>query len=119
MQLYHFFLLKGFKMKSVLHDLRPMRVVLLLVVLISIIFKPAPGTELIYEGWAVFSTLLLPVFAPILLMLLWLDSLIAKLWSTQTEGKEQARYKMILRINLSLSIIFILVWFPYFKALSE
>ena len=104
-------------MKSVLHDLRPMRVFLILAVLISIIFKPAPGTEIIYEGWPVFSTLLLPVLSPIFLMLLWLDSLIAKLWSTQTEGDEQKRYKMILRINLSLSIIFIIVWYPYFKAL--
>ena len=106
-------------MKSVLHDLHPMRIFLICIVLISIIFKPAPGTELIYEGWAVFTTLLLPVFSPILLMLLWLDSLIAKLWSTQTEGEEQKRYKMILRINLSLSFIFILVWFPYFQALAE
>lgn len=106
-------------MKSVLHDLRPMRVFLICAVLISIIFKPAPGTEIIYEGWPVFSTLLLPVFSPILLMLLWLDSLIAKLWSTQTEGAEQKRYKMILRINLSLSVIFILVWFSYFQALAE
>ena len=106
-------------MKSVLHDLRPMRVALLLVVLISIVFRPAPGTELVYEGWEVFQTLLLPVFSPILLMLLWLDSLIAKLWSTQTDGDEQKRYKMILRINLGLSLIFILVWYPYFKALSE
>lgn len=105
-------------MKSFLQDLRPMRIILLFVVLISIIFKPIPGTEIIYEGWPVFSTLLLPVFSPILLMLLWLDSLIAKLWSTQTEGKEQKRYKMILRIDLSLSIIFMIVWFPYFKALS-
>ena len=106
-------------MKSLLYDLRPMRVALILIVLISIIFKPAPGTELVYEGWAVFSTLLLPVFSPILLMLLWLDSLIAKLWSTQTEGKEQKRYKMILRINLGLSLIFIVVWYPYFRALTE
>ena len=105
-------------MKSFLHNLRPMRVVLICTVLISIIFKPVPGTEILYEGWPVFSTLLLPVFSPILLMLLWLDSLIAKMWSTQTEGDEQKRYKMILRIDLSLSIIFIIVWYPYFRALS-
>lgn len=106
-------------MKSVLHDLRPMRVFLIFAVLISIVFRPAPGTELIYEGWPIFTTLLLPVLSPIFLMLLWLDSLIAKLWSTQTEGDEQKRYKMILRINMSLSIIFILIWYPYFKALAE
>ena len=106
-------------MKAVLHDLRPMRVVLLLVVLITMLFKPAPGTELIYEGWPMVTSLLLPVFSPILLMLLWLDSLIAKLWSTQSEGAEQKRYKMILRINLTMSLIYIIVWYPYFIALSE
>lgn len=105
-------------MKSVLRDLRPMRVLLLLAVLISIVFKPAPGTEIIYEGWDVVTTLLFPVLSPIFLMLLFLDSLIAKLWSTQTEGDEQKRYKMILRIDLAMSIIFILVWFPYFQALA-
>lgn len=106
-------------MKSLFHDLRPMRVLLLITVLIVIIFRPEPGTAPVYEGGEVFSTLLVPVLTPILLMLLWLDSLIAKLWSTQTEGKEQKRYKMILRINLVLSFIFILVWYPYFIALSE
>lgn len=106
-------------MKSFLRDLRPMRVLLLLTVIISIIFKPAPGTDPVYEGWPIFSTLLLPVITPILLMLIWLDSLIAKLWSTQTEGKEQQRYKMILRLNLGLSLIFIIVWYPYYLALAE
>jgi hypothetical protein len=95
-----------------------MRVLLLLAVVISILFKPAPGTEVVYEGWAVFNTLLLPVFSPILLMLLFLDSLIAKLWSTQTEAAEHTRYKMILRIDLVMSFIFIMVWFSYFQALA-
>jgi len=105
-------------MISFLHDVRPMRILLWLAVVTSIIFKPVPNTELIYEGWAIFNTLLLPVFSPIFLMLLFLDSLIAKLWSTQTEGAEQKRYKMILRTNLAMSFIFILVWFPYFQALA-
>lgn len=105
-------------MYSVLNDLRPMRVLLLLAVVISIVFKPAPGTELVYEGWGIFSTLLLPVLSPIFLMLLFLDSLIAKMWSTQTEGAEQKRYKMILRVDLGLSVIFILVWYTYFQALA-
>lgn len=105
-------------MLSFLQDLRPMRVLLLLAVLTSMVFRPAPGLEIIYEGWPVFTTLLLPVFAPIFIMLLWLDSLMAKLWSTQTEGDEQKRYKMILRIDLTLSFIFIIVWFPYFQAIG-
>jgi len=106
-------------MYSVLNDLRPMRVLLLLAVVISVVFRPAPGSELVYEGWDVFSTLLLPVLSPIFLMLLFLDSLIAKMWSTQTEGKEQKRYKMILRVDLVMSVIFIVVWYPYFSALVD
>ena len=96
-----------------------MRALLILAMLIAMIFKPAPGAEAIYEGWPMFSTLLLPVLSPIFLMLIWLDSLIAKLWSTQTEGAEHKRYKMILRLDLALSIIFIVVWYPYYIALAD
>ena len=106
-------------MKSFLIDMRPMRLLLYMVVVITMIFKPAAGTEIVYEGVAVFTTLLIPVFSPILLMLLLLDSLIAKLWSTQTEGLEQNRYKLILRINLALSVLYIILWIPYFRALSN
>jgi hypothetical protein len=107
-------------MKSLIKDLRPLRIILFSLVLISIIFKQAtPDAGIIYEGWGLFSTLLIPVFAPIFVMLLWLDSLMATLWLSQAEGKERSRYKMILRTDLILSVIFVLVWVPYFMALSK
>ena len=105
-------------MKSLLIDLRPMRIILYLFVIISILFSPAPGTEVVFEGIEVLNTLIIPVFSPILLMLLWLDSIIGKVWSTQTEGDEQKRYKMIYRTDLILSVIFIVNWFSYFSALA-
>ena len=106
-------------MKSFLVDLRPLRVALYSVVLLALIFKPAPLTPVAFEGWPVFNTLLLPVFAPILVMLLWLDSIIARIWYSQTEAREKQRYHRIFWIDISLSIIFLLSWIPYFAALLK
>lgn len=107
-------------MKLLLKDLKPLRIVLYSLVLISVIFKQStPEAEIVYQGWGMVTTLLIPVFAPILIMLLWLDSLMATLWLSQTEGEEKVRYKMILRTDLILSVIYLLIWIPYFMALSK
>lgn len=107
-------------MKSLIKDLKPLRIILFSLILISIIFKSAtPDAGIVYEGWGLFTTLLIPVFAPIFIMLLWLDCLMATLWLSQTEGREKTRYKMILGTDLTLSVIYLLVWVPYFMALSN
>lgn len=106
-------------MKAFLIDLRPLRVALYGCIIIALLFKPAPHSVVMYEGWGVFSTILLPVLSPILLMLLWLDSIIAGIWVSQTEGRERQRYVRIFRIDLGLSLLFLLLWIPYFKALLE
>lgn len=104
-------------MKKLLIDLKPLRLVLLLTVLAAILLKPSPGTAPVYEGYAVFTTLLIPVLSPILLMLLWLDAIIAKVWHSQTDGEERRRYKIITIIDLAMSIVFLALWIPYFAAL--
>ena len=106
-------------MKAFLTDLRPLRIALYSCVLVALLFKPIPHTAVVYEGWPVFSTLLLPVFAPILIMLLWLDSIIARIWYSQTEGKEQQRYHRIFWIDIGLSLLFLIMWVPYFAAFLE
>ena len=104
-------------MKQFLLDLRPLRVVLYLAVILSMLVKPAPGTVAVYEGVEVLNTMIVPVLAPIMLMLLWLDAIIAKVWHSQTEASEKARYWKIFLIDMIGSLLFILVWVPYFTAL--
>ncbi|MDH5181841.1 MAG: hypothetical protein OEY07_19435, partial [Gammaproteobacteria bacterium] len=53
-----------------LFGLGPLRWMLYSAVLVTTLFRPAPGSESVYEGWAVFPTLLFPALAPILFMLL-------------------------------------------------
>lgn len=104
-------------MRQFFRDLHPIRIALLSAVLLSIVFQPAPGTAVTYEGLAVFPTLLLPVLMPILLMLLWLDSIIAKIWSSQEECDKREHYRLLVKLNLVLSVIFFASWYPYFESL--
>ena len=87
-------------MLSILIKLRPMRVVLIGMAILSLIFQVKIGTPVSYDGWPMIQTVIIPVMAPLLIMVLLLDSLIATIWFTQTIGDEKNRYKLILGCNL-------------------
>jgi len=102
-----------------LKQLKPMRVILVLCALATIVFRPAPGSEVIYEGAQMFQTLLIPVLAPIFFMLLLLDSLMSTIWLTQTSGEEKQRYRMNIIINLSVVALLLYFWIPFISALGK
>ena len=105
-------------MISILKKLRPMRVVLYLMAISSLILKAEIGTPVSYEGWQMIETVFLPVMAPLLIMVTLLDSIIASIWLTQTTGDEKNRYKLILTCNLSMVILMLSIWIPYFLPYS-
>lgn len=100
-------------------QLKPMRILLIVCALLTIVLRPAPGTEAIYEGSQLITTLLVPVIAPILFMLLLLDSLMSSIWVTQTEGDEKKRYRNNIIINLCVVILLLYFWVPYLSALGK
>lgn len=102
-----------------LKQLKPMRVVLIICALVTIVLRPEPGGEVIYEGVGVVTTLLVPVLAPILFMLLLLDTLMSSIWLTQTEGDEKKRYRSNIVINLTVAALLIYFWLPFFAALGK
>jgi len=101
-------------MLSVLKKIRPMRVALVSMAILSLIFQAKTGTEVSYEGWAMIETVFIPVMAPLIIMVLMLDTLIATIWLTQTTGEEKSRYKLILAVNLITIITMFSLWIPYF-----
>jgi len=101
-------------MLSVLKKIRPMRVALVSMAILSLIFQAKMGTEVSYEGWAMIETVFIPVMAPLIIMVLMLDTLIATIWLTQTTGEEKSRYKLILAVNLITIITMLSLWIPYF-----
>ncbi len=104
-------------MLSILKKIRPMRVALILLAVLSLIFKAKTGTPVSYEGWTMIETVFIPVMAPLITMVLLLDSLIAAIWLSQSTGEEKSRYWLILGCNLTTVIIMLVVWIPVFIAL--
>lgn len=100
-----------------LTQLGAMRALLMCAVLAMLVFVPVPGTSPVYQGWALIPTILVPVLAPILFMVLMLDVLMTSVFMTDKKGALRARYRTILFIELALAAGFVLFWAPYFKAM--
>ena len=104
---------------KIIKQLKPMRVVLILCAIATILFRPEPGSEVVYEGAQMFQTLIIPVMAPIFFMLLLLDSLMSTIWLTQTTGEEKQRYRINIIANLSVVALLLYFWIPFISALGK
>lgn len=96
-----------------------MRVVLYAFALLTVLFAPKPGTLPVIEGWDMVSTLLAPVLAPLILMVLLLDALMARLFMSDKTGVERAHYKRAILAGLLVSLGLVLYWLPYFMAMGR
>lgn len=97
--------------------LGPLRWLLGGAAVINILFRPAPGTEVVYEGIAFFPTLLFPVMAPILFMLLMLDAMMTRVLLSDKDTDNQIRMRRAVWTDLFLGISIAIVWYPYFSHL--
>ena len=91
---------------------KPLRVTLILVGVLMVVFRTYPGTEINTEGFAIVTTLLIPVFVVLILMVLLLDALMAKVMQQESQGL--ARYQVASRLNLVVVFIMVVEWLPYF-----
>jgi hypothetical protein len=99
--------------------LGPLRLFLAVIALILIVFATAPGTRPVYHGFALWPTLLMPVFAPVILTTLLLDALMARVFMVEKDAMVRARYRRAVTVNLVLAAALVLTWLPYFRALAE
>jgi len=100
-----------------MQQLGVLRVLLLACVVLAVAFAPAPGTPADYHGWQIARTVLLPVLAPMLLMLLLLDALMTRVFMSDAQHAERRRLRFLMLLNLTLAIGLTLYWLPYYKAL--
>ncbi len=96
----------------------PLRITLILLVIVDMLLRPEPGTRLAYEGWEMVPGLLAPVMSPILFMLLLLDSIMAMVYRSDKPVEVKARYLIIVMVNISLAIILMVRWVPFFREIS-
>lgn len=103
--------------ENLLRQMGVLRVVLIALVILDMLASPRPGTAVVYSGWDLVTTLILPVLAPILLQVLLLDALMGRVMMSSAKGSERARYRRILVVNLLFSLALVLWWLPYFLKL--
>lgn len=97
--------------------LGPLRIILISSVIIIMVLRPAAGTEAVYEGWAVFPSLLFPALTPILFMVLLLDAIMSRVLMTAKVGGEKSRLQRAVWTDLVIAGLSLLVWYPYFDYL--
>lgn len=98
--------------------LGPLRIVLAVLALILIVFATTPGTRPVYHGFDLWPTLLMPVFAPVVLTTLLLDALMARVFMYEKDAMARARYRRAVTVDLVLVAALALAWLPYFRALA-
>lgn len=104
---------------NLLQQMGVLRVVLVGAAILDILAAPNPGTPVAYSGWALVTTLIVPVLAPILLQVLLLDALMAKILMSSNQGGERARFRRIMIVDLVIAAVLVLGWTPYFLALGR
>ena len=100
-----------------LAQLGPLRITLLLCVALIIALAPAAGTQAVYSGWGLVRTVLIPVLAPLLFMVLLLDALMARVFMSEAAGDARRRLRGIVLLDLVVAAVLVLTWIPYYMAL--
>ena len=110
-------------MKSValkfISDIGFLRSLLGLSALIVILFVPEPGTRVMLHGPQMISTLLFPTLAPLIFLVLLLDTLMTRVWMVDSEGAETSRLRLIMWFNLLLAMLIAIRWYGFFAALWQ
>ena len=97
----------------------PLRLALIGVALAAVLAFPFATTPPVYRGWAVVSTVVVPVLVPLVFMVLMLDALMGRIFMAEKTGTERARYRVIVMLNLLLALMLLVVWLPFFRALGR
>lgn len=84
-----------------------------------IVFAVPVGVMPVYSGWPFVPTVLVPVLAPLIFMLLLLDALMGRVLMSDLQGAERARRRNAVTINLLLAVGLLLRWVPYYLALGK
>ena len=68
-----------------------------------------------HSFWSVLITIVAPVNAPLLMVVILFDYIMSRVRAADSEGSERSHYIRIGRIELAVLGITLLVWVPYFS----
>ncbi len=107
------------KPSNLIGQLGWLRLLLAIVAIIAIAATPKAGTLAVYAGWQIVPTLIVPVLAPLIFMLLLMDALMSRIWMTDKEPQERRHFKLAIALNLLLALGMAASWYPYFHAIAS
>lgn len=96
-----------------------LRLVLYVLALSVVILRPAPGTPGDYHGFALARTVLVPTLTPLVFMGLLLDVMMSLVLRSDADGAARLRYRTAIISDLSVALLVVVVWIPYFRALGQ
>lgn len=102
-----------------LHGLRPMRVILALLAITSIILAPPAGNKIVLHGWQLATTLIIPSITPLIFFGLLLDALMGRVHLIDSSGAEAKRYRSIVWTDLILTVALVIAWYPLMSSLGS
>jgi len=103
-----------------LKQLGPLRLLLVVVGLATLVARPPAGTPTSLEGWDFIYTVVIPVVAPIVFVLLLLDALMSRVFMTASETADlRQRMRTILITNLLVAGVMLIAWAPFMLALRQ
>ena len=91
-----------------------LRTLLSVGVLVIMATAPFADGPIEYSGWAMFPTLVVPALVPILFFVYPLEMTMARVFMSDKDGEERARYKLILWVDLVMLLGLIICWSPFF-----
>lgn len=94
------------------------RLILYVLAIIAIVFKPANDTMMSLEGLDFIPTLILPVIAPLLTTGFFLDMLMCKIYASEQPDDVKAKFKTISRVDLLLAVLLLVFWVPYMLSIN-
>ena len=102
------------KFKKLLIQMKPLRILLVILGILVAVFAVKAGTNTRYEGIEVLHTLILPALTPLVFLVLLLDALMNRVWRIDATGEDVSRYTNIMRVDLLIAALILIRWTPYF-----
>lgn len=103
-------------LRSFLVQLGVLRLGMIALALATVVFAPSAGMPMETSGWGLVRTVLAPVLAPIMFMLLLLDAMMSRIFMADQSGAGRERLRNIVLLDLTIAAGLFAYWLPYFLA---